>query len=157
MKLNFRVIVNHIEMHSVECPEDVDRICNYLAHRPVFTIRATGNDGELGGALTVIVESGRAIVDFLDMSRGIKLASQDEACTQRGFVSLRNDAYPELELEQIEIQHRALIPPEHALSILRHDLATGEVVDLIPRPPDDWDYWCGIPEPPDAPCEVIPF
>jgi hypothetical protein len=135
----FHVVVNRLEERRVASAEDIDYLCNYLAGLPVFWVHVTGADGERGGALDVVVESNRALVAFLDIGRGIKLASRDETCTQRGIVSFRNDAYPDLELDQIEVHCRDVISPERALSILRHFLITGEAIDLVRWPPDDWD------------------
>jgi hypothetical protein len=83
--------------------------------------------------------------------------SRDEACTDRGIISLRNDTYPELELDQIEVHPRDIIPPDRAVSILRHYLTTGEVVGLVPWPPDDELEWGGDQGMPDRPGEEVPF
>jgi hypothetical protein len=134
----FRVFVNRTEERRTASARDVDFLCSHLAGLPVFAVHVTGEGGEQGGTLDVIVESGRALVGFLDIGRGIKLSSRDETCAQRGVVSLRNDAYPALELDQIEVHRRDLISPARALSILRHYLNTGEPIDLVRWPPDDW-------------------
>lgn len=152
-----RIVVNRTDERRVARPEDVDCLCSHLAELPVFTVHVADESGEIGPTLDVIVESGRALVDFLDIARGIKLASRDETCTQRGVVSLRNDAYPELKLDQIEVHCRDLISPERAISILRHYLNTGEVIDLVRWPPDDWDDWGDRESVPNLPSEDIPF
>lgn len=157
MQPTFRVVVNRTDECLVARPEDVDCLCARLASLPVFTADVLGERGYSGPTLGLIVESGRALVDYLDVDRGIKLASRDEACTRRGVVSLRNDAYPELELDQVEVHYRDLIPPERALSILRHYLVTGEVLDLVSWPPDDEDEWGDNGVAPDPPGEEIPF
>jgi hypothetical protein len=102
MRPKLRVVVNRSETHQVACAEDVDSLCNVLAGLRVFAVHVTGEGGELGPTLAVLVESGRALVDYRDIGRGIKLGSRDEKCTQRGIVSLRNDDFPEMELDQIE-------------------------------------------------------
>jgi hypothetical protein len=134
----FRVLVNWVEERRVARAEDVDCLCDRLAGLPVFTVPVTGEDGERGGTLDVFVESNRALVDFLNIDCGIKLASRNESCTQRDIVSLGNNAYPDLGLDQIEVERRDLISPEKAIAILRHFLKTGEVIDLVRWPPDDW-------------------
>lgn len=152
-----RVVLNNDQVHRVACAADVDRLCKEIAEMPVFFLRTTCESVEARGELTIIAESGLAAVDFLDIGRGIKLASQNEECTQRGFRSLGKDAYPGLQLGEIEIQYRGLISPVRALAILRHFLTTGEPTDMVPWPPDDWKYWCGPPRPPDPPGEGITF
>ncbi len=94
-------------------------------------------------SLSIIVESERAHAFFMDMKQGVKLVSRDQACTLRRIVSLRNDAYPELELDQIEVQQRSLISPDRVLAILRHYLKTGEPIELVPWPSPDEEYWDG--------------
>lgn len=156
MHLTFRVSVNHVHKYSVATPDDVEELCKHVAAMPAFVTMATP-EGESGTFLTVIAESGRASVDFMDLGRAVKLASQDENCTRRGFVWLKNDAYPQLELDQIEVQYRGLIARERAMAILRHYLTTGEPTDMVPWPPEDWDYWCGPAVSPDPPDQTIPF
>jgi hypothetical protein len=145
MQPSFRVVVNRTDERRVARPEEVERLCAHLAQLLVFTADVIGERGYAGPTLDLIVESGRATVFFMDMDRGIKLASRDETCMQRGVVSLRNDAYLELELDQVEVHPRDLISPGRAISILRHYLGTGEVTDLVPWPPDDWDDGAGDP------------
>jgi hypothetical protein len=156
MALTFHVVVNLTHEHQIG-PEDVDRLCTHLSALPVFRTVVLGERGYRGPTLDLIVESGRATVFFGDIERGIKLASQDEKCTQRGVVSLRNDAYPELELDEVEVRHRELISPARALCILRHYLTSGEVIDLVRWPPDDWDQWSDPEATPDPPGEEIAF
>jgi hypothetical protein len=159
MQPTFRVVVNRTDERFVARPEDADRLCADLAVRPVFTAFVIGERGLAGPTLDLIAESGRAHVFFLDLDRGMKLIARDETCTQRGVVSLRNDAYPELELDQVEVLWRNLIPPARALDILRHYLYTGEVVGLVSWPSDDEDEWgdAGAAPDPDPPGEEIPF
>jgi hypothetical protein len=121
------------------CPEDIDRICNQLTRLSVFTMRVIREDVARSPQLEVLVESNRALVFFLDIEHGIKLCSRNETCTQRDIVSLRNDDYPMLADDHIEVEQRDLISKEKAIAILRHYLDTGEVIDLVPWPPDDWD------------------
>src|SRR5262249_19802744 len=125
MQRIFRVVVNQADERRIDRAEEVDHLCTQLAERPVFTVHVTRESG-LGPSLDIFVESGRALVSYLDIERGVKLASRDENCTQKGFVSLRNDAYPGLDLDLIEVQCRDLIAPKRALTILRHYLRTGE-------------------------------
>jgi hypothetical protein len=73
----------------------------------------------------------------------VKLVSRDQTCIQRGIVSLRNDAYPDLDLDQIEVQRRSLISPDRAIAILRHYLKTGEPIDMVPWPSPDESEWDG--------------
>lgn len=153
----FRVLVNWAEEHPVASGDDVERLCGLLAGLPAFTAHATGPAGEGGPALDVIAESGRAVVSFLDIGRGVKLASRNPACPDRDIVSLANDAYPELQLHQIEVERRDLISPGWAVAILRHFLLTGEPIDLVPWPPDDWDDRPAVPEPELRQGEDIPF
>jgi hypothetical protein len=156
----FRVVVNWAESRTVACAEDVERLCSRLTGMPVFAVHVTGERGEIGPTLDVIVESGRSLVGFLDIECGVKQVSRNETCTERGIVSLRNDAYPELELDQIEVHRRDLISPDRAISILRHYLNTGATVDLVQWPPDDWDDWGDISQAgglPDASEKDIPF
>ena len=132
-------------------------LCTHLAGLSAFTAHVYGEAGEQGGTLNVIVVSGSATVNFLDISRGIKLVSRDETCTQRGVVRLRNDAYPELQLDQIEVHHRDLISPAQAMSILCYYLNSGETIELVPWPSDDEEGWGdseGVPSPPG---QDIPF
>jgi hypothetical protein len=153
----FRVLLNQTEERRVARLEDVDCLCSYIAGLGAFWAHVFCEDKEQGGTLDIIVESDRATVDFLDIGRGVKLASRDETCRQRGFVKLKNDAYPELELLDIEVQHRDLISRTHAISILRHYLITGQAIDLVRWPPDDWDEWGDSDVVPDPPGEEIPF
>src|ERR1700730_69283 len=157
MQPNFRVFVNRTEERAITCAQDVECLCSQLAGLSVFTVHVVSAVGEQGGTLDVIVESGRALVDFLDIGRDIKLASRDATCTQRGIVSLRNDAFRELELDQIEVRRRDLISPARALLILRHYLNTGEAIDLAPWPPDDWAESDNSELLPDQPGEEVPF
>jgi len=137
MQRTFRVVVNRTDERRIAGPEDIDRLCADLAARPVFTADVLGEHGYNGPTLDLIVETGRATIFYMDMDRGIKLGSRDEACIRRGSVSLRNDADPELELDQVEVHWRDIIPLERALTILRRYLATGEVVDLVSWPSED--------------------
>lgn len=107
----------------------------------MFTIDVLGENGYKGPTLDIIVESGRATVFYSDMDRGLKRISRDEACVRRETVSLRNDAYPELQLDQIEVHLRDIIPVDRALNILRQYLNTGKVIDLVNWPSDDEDEW----------------
>jgi hypothetical protein len=157
MQPTFRIVVNRTEERRIVRPEEIDRLCTDLAGRPVFTADVLGERGYKGPTLNVIVESGRATVFYMDMDRGIKRISRDEACVRRGTVSLRNDAYPELELDQVEVHWRDIIPLERALVVLRHYLATGEVVDLVGWPSDDEHEWGDAEVVPDTPGEDIPF
>jgi hypothetical protein len=157
MQPTFRVVVNRIDQRLIGESEDVDRLCADLAGRQVFTADVLGERGYQGPTLVVIVESGRATVFYKDMDRGIKRISRDEACVRRGSVSLRNDAYPELELDQVEVHWRDIIPLERALVLLRQYLATGEVVGLVSWPSDDEDEWGEAGVTPDALGEGIPF
>jgi hypothetical protein len=127
------------------------------AGRLVFRADVLSERGHEGPTLNVTVESGRAIVFYMDMDRGIKWISRDEACIRRGTVSLRNDAYPELELDQVEVHWRDIIPLERALFILRQYLATSEAVDLVGWPSDDEDEWGDAAVAPDHPGEETPF
>jgi hypothetical protein len=158
MQPTFRVVVNRTDERRIAGPKDVDRLCAELARRPVFRADVLGERGYEGPTLDVTVESGRATVFYMDIDRGIKRVSRDEACVRRGSVSFRNDAYPELELDQVEVQWRDIIPLERALLILGHYLATGEVVDLVSWPSDDeHDLGDDAGVPPDSPSEDIPF
>jgi len=85
------------------------------------------------------VESDSRLVSFGDFDRGVKLASRNPDCSERDIVSLRNDSYPELQLDQIEAERRDLISREWVIAILRHFLTTGEAFDLVTWPPDGWD------------------
>ena len=136
---NFRVIVNRTEERRVARLEDINGLCAELAGRPVFTADVIGDRGYDGPTLDLVVESGRATVFYLDIERGIKLASRNETRTLHGVISLRNDAYPELELDQLEVHYRDLVSPERAIAILRRYLTTGEVTDLVPWPPHDFE------------------
>jgi hypothetical protein len=157
MQPTFRVVVNRTDERRIAEPADIDRLCADLAGRPVFTADVLGERGYAGPTLDLIAESGRAHVFFLDIDRGIKRVSRDETCTQRGCVSLRNDAYPDLQLDQVEVHRRDLIPPARALAILRHYLATGEVVGLVSWPSEDEDEWGDAEVTPDSPGEEIPL
>jgi hypothetical protein len=157
MQPTFRVVVNRTDEHRIAGPEDIDRLCDDLADRAVFTADVLGERGFEGPTLDIIVESGRATVFFMDMDRGIKRISRDEACLRRGSVCLRNDAYPELELDQVEVHLRDIISLERALFILRQYLATSEVVDLVSWPSHDEDEWGNAGVAPDPPGEEIPF
>ncbi len=159
MQPTFRVVVNRTDERYIAGPEDIDRLCADLAARPVFTADVL-DKAQMQGTdpkLDVIVESGRATVFYSDMDRGIKRVSRDETCVRRGSVSLRNVAYPGLELDQVEVNWRDIIPFERALSILRQYLATGEVVDLVSWPSDDDDEWGDSGLIPDPPGEDILF
>jgi len=153
----FRVIVNRTEERPITCAQDIDRLCTELAGLPVFAVHIVGAGGEEGATLDVIVESGRAVVDFLDIGRGVKLASRDMTSTGRGVMSFRNDIYPELQLDQIEVHCRDLISPTRAIWVLRHYLNTGEPIDLVRWPPDDWDEWGDSEVVPDPPGEDVSF
>jgi hypothetical protein len=153
----FRVLVNWTEVHLVASGDDAERLCGLFAGLPVFTAHATGPAGEGGPTLDVIVESGRGLVSFLDMGRGVKLAPRNPGCSEQDIVSLANDAYPELQLDQVEVERRDLFSPSWAVAILRHFLLTGEAIDLVPWPPDDWDNRPAAPGPPAPQSEEIPF
>jgi hypothetical protein len=157
MQPTFRVVVNRTDERRIAGPEEADRLCAELARRPVFTADVLGERGYKGPTLDVIVESGRAKVFYTDMDRGIKRISRDEACDRRGSLSLRNDAYPELELDQVEVHWRDIIPLERALFILRQYLVTGEVVDLVSWPSVDEHEWGDLGVPPDPPSEDMLF
>src|SRR5262249_53963396 len=150
-------ILNRTDERAIVGSGDVERLCDDLASRPVFTADVLGERGYSGPTMDLVVESGRAIVFFMDMERGVKRASRDETCIQRQTVCLRNDAYPELELDQVEVHLRDIIPVARALNILRRYLATGEVVDLVYWPSDDEVEWGDIGAEPDPPGEEIPF
>lgn len=143
----FRVVLNHREERRVAAADEADALCNELAKLPVFTANAYRGQG-IDPSLDIIVETGRAHVFYMDMEHQVKLASRDEQCTERGIVSLRNDEYPDLELDQIELQRSSLIPPERAIAIFRHYLKAGEPIDLVPWPAPDEDYWNGDLTPP---------
>jgi hypothetical protein len=157
MQPTFRVVVNRTDERSVARLDDIDRLCADLADRSVFTADVLGERGYAGPTLDLIVESGRATVFYMDMDRGIKRISRDEACVCRGTVSFRNDAYTQLELDQIEVHLRDIISVEQALFILRQYLATGEVVNMVTWPSDDEDEWGDAGVAPDPPVEEIPF
>jgi hypothetical protein len=133
----FRVLVNWAAEHRVASAEDADQLCERLAQLPAFTCHVTGPDGERGGTFDVIVESGRALVSFLDISRGVKLASRNPDCAARDIVSLQNDEFPELQLDHVEVERRDLISPAWAVAILRRFLVSGEPTDLVVWPPED--------------------
>lgn len=153
----FLVVVNRTDERQIAWPEDIDRLCSDLVGRPVFTADVLAERGYAGPTLNLIVESGRATVFYMDMDRGMKRISRDEACSRRGSVCLRNDAYPQLELDQVEVHWRDLISRERALSILRRYLATGDVVDLVSWPSNDEDEWGDAGARPDPPGEDILF
>lgn len=138
----FRVVVNHREERRVTTPDEADALCDELAKLPVFTANAYSGPG-IDPSLDMIVETGRAHVFYMDMEHQVKLSSRDKQCTERGIVSLRNDDYPDLELDQIELQRRSLISPERAIDIFRHYLKGGPPIDLVPWPAPDEDYWYG--------------
>lgn len=138
--MTFHVVVNHSVEHLVDNAKSADRLCDELAKRSVFTARAS-IEPERDPSMELIVESGRAYVFYLHLEDEIKLTSRDASCMRRGTVSLRNDEYPELDLDQIELQYRALIPPARAIAIFRHFLKTGIAVELVPWPADDEDEW----------------
>lgn len=131
------MLLNSAAEHRIASAEDADRLCVRLAQLPAFTAHVTGPDGERGGTLDVIVESGRALVSFLDIGRAVKLASRQPGCAARDIVSLRNDEIPELQFDQVEVERRDLISPEWAVAILRRFLASGEPTDLVVWPPED--------------------
>jgi hypothetical protein len=138
----FRVVVNQTAEHRVTTAEEADSLCNQLAERSVFTANVYGEQ-PYDPSLDIIVESGRATAFYLNMERGVKLASRDQMCTERSTVSLRNDAYPDLDLDLVEVPRRSLISPDRALAILRHYLKTGEPIDLVPWPSPDELEWYG--------------
>jgi hypothetical protein len=154
-----RVLVNWTEEYPVASGDAAERLCEWLAGLPAFTAHVTGPAGESGPTLDVIVESDRGLVDFLDINRGVKLASRNPACSDRDIVSLANDSYPELQLDQVEVGRCHLISPSRAVAILRHFLLTGEPIDLVPWPTEDWDDRPTAPDPqPQTPQdEEIPF
>jgi hypothetical protein len=150
-------VVNLADERRIAVPEDIDRLCADLAARPVFTADVLGERGYKGPTLDVVAESGRATVFYMDMDQGIKRGSRDEACVRRGSVNFRNDGYPELELDQVEVHLRDIIPVDRALNILRQYLTTGEVVDLVSWPSDEELEWGDAGGVPDPPGEEIPF
>lgn len=135
----YRVNVNWAKVHTIASRDDAERLCQWLADQQAFTVHVTGSAGESGPTLDVIVESNRGLVSYLDMDGEVKLASRNPQGTDRDIVSLWNPKYPELELDQIEVERRDLISPKKCLAILRHFLNTGEPVDLVPWPPEDDD------------------
>ncbi|MGF1580024.1 MAG: hypothetical protein ACFCD0_11745 [Gemmataceae bacterium] len=157
MPATFQVIVNRTNNYQIANQAEVDRLCTNLAKLPVYTVTVVGESGYRGATLDLIIESGRALVFFLDLERKIKLSSRNETCTRRGIVSLRNDAYPELELDQIEVHHRDLFSPQQAISILHHYLMTEETINLVSWPPNDWEEWGDCELKPDPSGEDIPF
>ncbi len=155
----FHAVINRnwAQPRRIASPQDADCLCDGLAEMPAFTVAVTSEAGQNGATLDVFVESGRALVGFTDIGRSIKLVSRDEACTERGIVCLRNDAHPDLQLDQIEVHRRDLIAPAQAISILRHYLHTSEPTGLVPWPPDDWDQWGDSEFAPSPPQEDNPF
>jgi hypothetical protein len=136
----FRVRVNLTKDFPITTSGDADWLCDRLARRPVFVVAAS-REPTSDPSLSVIVESGRAHVSYLNMGEGVKLESRDGTCTRRGFISLNNDDYPELELDQVEVSYRSIISPDRALSILRHFLRTGQPIDMVLWPSADDDEW----------------
>jgi hypothetical protein len=153
----FRVLVNWVEVHPVASGDDAERLCALLAGLPAFIAHATGPAGEDGPALDVIAESGGAVVSFLDIGRGVKLASRNPDCSERDIVSLASDAGPELHLDQIEVERRDLISRSGAIAVLRHFLQTSEPIGLVPWPPDDWHERPAVPRPQPPDGAGIPF
>ena len=142
MRPIFRVVVNHREERHVATADEADALCDELAELPVFTANAYCGQG-IDPSLDIIVETGRAHLFYMDMEHKVKLGSRDDQCTERGYVSLRNDEYPDLELDQIELQRRSLITPERAIAIFRHYLKGGQPIDLVPWPAPDEAEWDG--------------
>jgi hypothetical protein len=140
MQSALRVVVDHHDERLVNTADEADSLCSELAERPTFTASAYGGIG-IDPSLNIIVETGRAHAFYMDLERDVKSCSRDERCTERGYVSLRNDAYPELELGQIELQRRSLILPERAIAIFRHYLKSGQPIDLVAWPAPDEDDW----------------
>lgn len=154
----FRVLVNSAKEYAIASAGDAERLCVLLGELPAFTAHATGPAGPSGPTLDVVVESGRALVSFLDIERDVKMASRNTDCAARDIVSLRNDSYPELQLEQIEAERREFIAPSRALAMLRHFLTTAEAIDLVHWPPTDGeDIPAARAEPIARPDEDIPF
>jgi hypothetical protein len=151
----FRVIVNQTAEYRVATAGEADSLCNQLAERPVFTANVHPEQG-CDPCLDIVVEAGRAHAFYLDIARQLKLVSRDQTCGQRGIVSLRNDAYPGLDLDQVTVQSRSLISPDRAIAILRHYLKTGEPTDMVPWPSPDESEWDGDLIP-DFPGEEISF
>jgi hypothetical protein len=147
MQPNLRVVIKPPDERQITGPEDIDRVCADLARLPAFTATFLGERGYEGPFLDVTFESGRAIVFYMDMDRGIERISRDHTCTRRGTVSLN---YPDLELDHVEVYWRDIIPLEQALAILRQYLSSGEIVDLVPWPSDDDDEWGDVVVAPDA-------
>lgn len=133
-----RVLVNWVEVYTIASGDDAERLCRSLAALPAFTAHATGPAGETGPTLDVFVESDRGLVEFGDIDCGVKQVSRNPDCKDRDIVSLRSGSYPELQLNQIEVERRDLISPKWAVGILRHFLTTGQAIDLVMWPPDDW-------------------
>ena len=88
----------------------------------------------------------RAVISFVGHD-GEKLASRDPTCPDLALVTLRDDRYPHLQLDGIEVERRDIVSTAAALAVLRHFLTTGRPVDLVPWPPDDWED--RLPSPPD--------
>ena len=133
----FRALVNGAEEHPIASREDADALCSRLTGLAAFAVHATGPGGERAGTLDVFVGSGHGLVSFLDTGRGIKLASREPGCSDRGLVWLRDDSCPELQGMNIEVERRDLISRENAVAILRRFLTSGEVADLVRWPPVD--------------------
>ena len=90
MQTIYRVVVNQTAEHRVATAEEADALCNELAEHPVFTANAYTGQG-CDPSFAIIVESGRAHVFYMDMTRRVKLVSRDQTCIARRTVSLRNE------------------------------------------------------------------
>jgi hypothetical protein len=166
LQLIFRVVVNQTTEHRVTTSDEADSLCDQLAERSVFVAHVYGEQS-YDPSLDIIVESGRATAFYMNMEQGVKLASRDQMCTERDTISLRNDAYPDLVGDLIEVPRRSQISPDRALAILRHYLKSGEPIDLVPWPSPDELEWYGNLTPdsvqlldetgPSFPAEEIPF
>jgi hypothetical protein len=123
--------INDSENRYIKSEQDAEELCRYLRKLPSFWLHANRFEGS---ELHIGVDVNGAVVDYVDIKRGIKLISLNLACMSKDVVRQKIDPLPYMELET---ERRHLIPVEKGLDILRTFLVTGEPADLVPWPDDN--------------------
>jgi hypothetical protein len=124
------VTVNGTEGRRIAGEREVEELCHSLRALPSFLLQASRYDGV---ELDLAADANGATVFYLDMKRGVKMASAAPSASGGDIVRMRIDALPEMELE---IERRHLVPLEEALAILRQFLSQRELNGMLPWPVD---------------------
>jgi hypothetical protein len=125
------VTINEAERRYVGSEQDAEELSRHLRQLSSFWLHASRFEGD---ELDVGADANGAAVFYLNIKRGIKQISMNQAESKRDMIKMNIDALPELDLET---ERRHLIPLEGALGILRSFLNKGESINMVPWPVDD--------------------